>query len=86
MGRKLELDPQVAPLVIKAFEMKLQGASIRAIAEATGLYSPGSGAWSHFFRNRAYIGEFLFQDQVFMNVYPPLVPKELFETVQEWLI
>lgn len=82
IGRKPELDPEIAPLVIVAFEMKLQGASTIALANATGLYPPGSSAWSHFFRNRAYIGEFLFQDQIFTNVYPLLVPKELFEAVQ----
>lgn len=82
MGRKPELDPEIAPLVIVAFEMKLQGASTVALANATGLYPPGSSAWSHFFRNRAYIGEFLFQGQIFTNVYPLLVPKELFEAVQ----
>jgi len=83
MGRKPEPDPQVAPLVIKAFEMKARGAPNTAISRETGLYSPNSGSWNHFFRNRVYIGEYEFRGEVFTNIYPPLVSQELCDAVQK---
>ena len=85
MGRKPELDPDVEPLVVKAFEMKARGAPYAAISRETGLYSPKSGSWNHLFRNRVYIGEYKFQGEVFTNVYPGIISKELFETVQKRL-
>ncbi|MBN1890589.1 MAG: recombinase family protein [Thermoflexales bacterium] len=83
MGRKPELDPEVGLLVIKAFEMKARGAPHSAISKETGLYGPKAGSWDHLFRNRAYIGEYEFLEDVFTNIYPPLVSRELFEAVQK---
>ncbi|GEM_PF-2682266 len=83
MGRRPEVDPDVAPLVVRAFEMKALGAPQNAIAKATGLYSSKSGSWNHFFSNRAYVGEYEFHGEIFTNVYPALISRELFKTVQE---
>lgn len=82
-GRKPEIDPEVAPLVIRAFELKAQGAPHDAIATQTGLYGAKSGSWDSMFRNRAYIGEFVFAGQVFATIYPLLISVELFDSVQE---
>lgn len=85
MGRKPEIDPNVEPLVIRAFEMKAQGAPYAAISQQTGLYSPTSGSWNHFFRNRVYIGEYEFQGEVVTHIYPAIISKELFQAVQKRL-
>ncbi|GAB4537132.1 MAG: hypothetical protein Kow0063_23450 [Anaerolineae bacterium] len=82
MGRKPEPDPEVAPLIVKAFEMKAHGAPHAAISKETGLYAPTSGSWYHFFRNRVYIGEYEFHGEVFTDIYPAIISKELFEAVQ----
>lgn len=82
MGRKPCIDPAVAPLVVRAFEMKAQGAPHEVIANETGLFDARSGSWDTMFRNRAYIGEYEFQNQVFTNVYEPLISRELFDAVQ----
>jgi DNA invertase Pin-like site-specific DNA recombinase len=84
-GRKPEIDPKIAPLVIQAFEMKAQGAPHSAISEKTGLYPSQAGSWDYLFRNRAFIGEFEFQDEVFKDIYPAILTKELFEAVQKRL-
>jgi DNA invertase Pin-like site-specific DNA recombinase len=84
-GRKPEIDPKAAPLVVQAFEMKAQGAPHSAISEKTGLYPPLAGSWEHLFGNHAYIGEFEFQGEVFTNIYPAIVTKELFDAVQKRL-
>ena len=85
MGRKPILDPEMAPLIVKAFEMKARGAPYKVISQQTGLYGLHSGAWNHFFANRIYIGEYEFRGEVFTNIYPALISRELFEAVQRQL-
>lgn len=86
MGRKPEIDPETGKLVVKAFEMKAEGAPYAVIAKATGLYGEKDvGSWNHLFRNKAYIGKYEFQGEEFPNVYPRLVSDELFEAVQKQL-
>jgi DNA invertase Pin-like site-specific DNA recombinase len=86
MGRKPEIDPQTAPLIKTAYEMKVNGASHKAIAEATGLYSSNSGSWNHLFSNRIYIGKYEFHGKLFTNIYPPIINNELFDAVQTKII
>jgi DNA invertase Pin-like site-specific DNA recombinase len=83
IGRKPEIDPDIAPLVIRAFEMKASGSPNADIACVTGLYKPTSGSWSRFFLNCIYIGEYKFHGEVFRDVYPPIISDELFRQVQE---
>ena len=52
-GRKPEPDPEMAPLVAKAFEMRANNESVSAIAAATGLFAAHSSAWARMFRNHA---------------------------------
>lgn len=84
-GRKPEIDPELEPLIVRAFQLKALGATHEAIAEDTGLFPSNSGAWDHFFRNRAYIGEYEFGGQIFPNVYPAMILPELFDAVQKRL-
>jgi DNA invertase Pin-like site-specific DNA recombinase len=85
MGRRPFPDPGAAPLVVRAFEMKARGAPNKAIAEETKLFVTSSGSWNHLFRNKAYIGEYNFGGEVFPNVYPALVSRELFSETQDRL-
>lgn len=85
MGRKPEIDPVKGPLVIRAFELKASGAPNEIISRETGLYKASNGAWNNLFTNRAYIGEFEFHGEIFSNVYPALVSRELFDAVQKMI-
>jgi hypothetical protein len=85
MGRRPEIDPGVQQLIVRAFEMRAQGAPHCAISEVTGLYEPNSSAWDYFFRNKTFIGEYEFRGEVSRNMYPPLMSRELFEAVQQVL-
>jgi DNA invertase Pin-like site-specific DNA recombinase len=82
IGRRLEVDPETAPMIKKAFELKALGARHAAIAAETGLYAADSGSWTQLFRNRAYAGEYEIQGKVYTNVYPAIVSRELFDAVQ----
>jgi DNA invertase Pin-like site-specific DNA recombinase len=84
-GRKPEIDPKVAPLVVQAFEMKAQGAPNKVLSEKTGLCPPVGGSWEYLLRNRTYVGEFEFQDEIFTNIYPAIITRELFQAVQKQL-
>ena len=52
-------DPDIWPLVERAWRMRLEGQSYAAILQETGLYST-PGCLSTFFRNRIYKGELWF--------------------------
>jgi hypothetical protein len=52
-------DPELWPLVRRAWEMKLAGMSHRRILEETGLYK-SPGCLTTFFRNPSYKGELVF--------------------------
>jgi DNA invertase Pin-like site-specific DNA recombinase len=83
LGRKPIVAPEVAPLIIRAFEMKANGASHDLIFQKTKLYDSKSGSWDYFFRSRIYVGEYEFLGEVFTNIYPPIISKELFDAVQK---
>jgi site-specific DNA recombinase len=85
MGRKPVIDPQVETLIKTAFEMKATGAPNAVIAKKTNLFPAKAGTWNTFFRNRVYIGEYEFDGEIFRNIYPPLISRELFEAVQKHL-
>lgn len=84
-GRKPVIDPEIEPLIVTAFEMKATGAPNTAIAEKTSLFPANSGSWNTFFRNCAYMGEYEFDGEIFRNIYPAIISRELFEAVQKHL-
>jgi site-specific DNA recombinase len=86
MGRKPIFDPDKAPLIQRAFEMKSAGASNVDVSAATGLYPGKSSSWNYLFGNRIYIGEYEFHGQRFPNVYPALISDVLFAAVQKYVI
>jgi site-specific DNA recombinase len=73
-------DPSLAPLVLRAFEMKAQGATTAEIMQATGLYK-SSGCLTTFFANKLYKGVLAFGDKVIENYCDPIVPPALWDEV-----
>lgn len=67
-------DPAVWPLVRRAWELRLAGASYREIRAETGLYRSSSG-YSTFFANAIYKGELRFGDAV-IPVEPVVSPED----------
>lgn len=85
-GRKsgvLLPDPETAPVVVKAFEMRAGGASFTTIAREMG---KGSTAVGKLIRNRVYLGELRLKIQGEQVVNPtahePLVGVELWQSAQ----
>ncbi|MCL4301396.1 MAG: recombinase family protein [Anaerolineae bacterium] len=82
-GRKPFPDPKLAPLAIKAFELRAHGAPYAVISEATHLFGPEPSSWRTFFHNRIYIGEYEYDGRIYKNIYPALISTELFDAVQK---
>lgn len=92
--RKLEVDPDAAPIVRQIFEARVAGAGPAALAqilEAAGVTtSQGSKVWSReavygLLRNRVYLGELAYgRDRRFVNVaaHQPIVDVAMFELAQ----
>jgi site-specific DNA recombinase len=72
-------DPELAPPVIQAWQMRAQGASYHKIQQATGLYK-SLNCWTTFFANTAYRGVVTY-GQVEISI-PPLVDEATWQAVQ----
>lgn len=88
-----QIDPLTAPAVLEMFTLYAEGASMKEIADslnaigirsARGTFVTINGV-ARMLHNRKYIGEYKFRDTVQPNVIPAIVPKELFDRVQERL-
>ena len=77
--RRWVLDPDTAPIARRAWEMKLQGASDRAIWQTLGIYRHHS-TLSGMFSNPAYRGAVMFGGTVLQ--VPAIVSEEEWERVQ----
>lgn len=82
-GRKPQINEDIGTLILKAFELKACGATNQVIADQTGLFSPESGNWNYLFTNKVYIGELEFNGEIFNQIYPPIISKNLFDAVQQ---
>lgn len=79
-----EPDPNMAPLIRQAFEMRAQGESYETITRATyGLLYRIKTSWNHFFANRIYIGEMAYGDQVILDYCEPVVDRATWDAVQK---
>ncbi len=91
--RHFQIDPLTAPLVLEAFKLYNEGKTIIQIRDylnEKGLKSARGGPMNfnniqHLLHNKRYIGEFKYRDIVIPDGIPPIVPKELFNSVQEQL-
>ena len=74
-------DPDKAPLVRRAWEMRAAGASLREIHEATGVLG-AKGSYSSMFRNRTYLGILRCGDLEVQGAIEALITPEIWEAVQ----
>ena len=86
-----QIDPLTAPAVLDAFKSYAEGASMREVTDELnikGVRTKRGGKISansvtRMLHNRKYIGEYKYRDIVQANGIPAIVPKELFDRVQE---
>lgn len=91
--RLFEIDPLKAPWVLEAFKWYNNGKTIKQIVnwlnEKGMTTSLGSKVTinivTNLLKNRRYIGEYRFRDIVHEDGIPSIVPKDLFNSVQEQL-
>lgn len=75
-------DPDTAPLVLLAFQMRAAGASLSSINNATHLYS-SINSYVSFWSNKLYIGTLQFGDLTIENYCDPIVPLDIWQIVQD---
>lgn len=75
------IDPETAPRVQRAFEMRAAGMSLAAINVETGLFG-SLNSYATFFSNRLYIGILEFGDLVIDGYCAALVDVDTWEAVQ----
>lgn len=75
-------DPDLAPRVLRAFQMRAAGASLHAINQETRLYK-SQNCYATFWPNKLFIGILQFGDLTLEDYCPPIVPPELWTAVQE---
>jgi DNA invertase Pin-like site-specific DNA recombinase len=88
-----EIDPLTAPIVLEVFNSYSDGSTVTEIVNtlnARGIRSVRGGSITHnivttILKNRRYIGEFRYRDVVNPDGIPAIVPKDLFNRVQELL-
>jgi DNA invertase Pin-like site-specific DNA recombinase len=77
-------DETLLPLVRRAYQMLLDGASLIKIQTVTGLYG-SLNSWATFFRNPLYKGVLHFKDLVIENYCEPVVDPVTWEQAQRIL-
>lgn len=88
-----QIDPITAPLVLEAFTRYSQGATIKQLVDwlnEQGVKSASKRPMridcvQRMLKNRRYIGEYKYRDIVEPDAIPAIVPKDLFDRVQERL-
>jgi site-specific DNA recombinase len=74
------VDPEKAPLIQRAFEMRAAGKTIRQIREATHLFQ-SKNSYATFFNNTVYKGEMYFSGKYYPC--PAIVTSEIWEAAQK---
>lgn len=90
-NRHFQIDPVKAPFVLEAFKMYADGYTkkeVRDYLNNNGFRNSGGNPMTYcsvgaMLKNRRYIGEYRFQNQVNYDAIPPIVPKDIFERVQK---
>ena len=86
-----KIDPLTAPVILDIFQRYADGATMQQLVNllnSKGLKSSRGGKITlniinHILKNRRYIGEYTYRDVVNPCGIPAIVPKELFDRVQE---
>lgn len=81
IGHRWIPDPEMIPLIIRAFEMRAKGDTIPHIRAATGLYT-SSNSYTTFFNNPLYIGTLQFADIIITDYCPPVIDRQTWDEVQ----
>lgn len=89
--KTLEIDESTAPFVLEVFTRYSDGEKMMDIARDLTTRNVKSAYGNkvtiniihHMLKNRRYIGEYRFRDIVKEDAFPAIVPKDLFERVQE---
>lgn len=82
-GVKWEPDPDLAPLVVRAWELRAQGKSYAEITKATeGKIYMNKNSWVTHFRNESYLGIGKAGGERVLNHHTPLITQELFDAVR----
>jgi site-specific DNA recombinase len=77
-------DPEWAPLVQQAWEMRATGASYQEILDKTSIYASRNSLVTHF-RNKAYLGYQICGEIEFPDAHEPLITQELWDKVEATL-
>ena len=88
-----QIDPKTAPVVLEMFTRYSEGATMQELVNLLnnrGMRSIRGGKitlniMNHLLKNRRYMGEYSYRDVVKEDGIPAIVPKDLFERVQERL-
>ena len=86
-----QIDPLTAPFVLEAFKLYDGGATMKEVRDALNEQGVTNkrgqeltfNSIQHMLNNRRYMGEFCYRDVVIPDGIPAIVPKELFDSVQE---
>lgn len=93
VDKKLEIDQETAPIVRKIFDMYASGDSYTSIINAlnaAGYKTSRGNAYNkssiqRILQNRKYVGEYVVKNITEIAQCPAIIPRDLFETVQEKL-
>lgn len=88
------IDPLTAPAILDAFKHYAEGATMQEITDELNLKGIRTkkntrislNTVTRMLHNRKYIGEYRYSDIVTPNGIPAIVPKDLFERVQEMML
>jgi resolvase domain protein len=88
-----QIDPKTAPVVLEMFTRYSEGATMQELVNllnSRGMRSIRGGKitlniMNHLLKNRRYMGEYSYRDVVKEDGIPAIVPKDLFDRVQERL-
>lgn len=86
-----QIDPAAAPIVLEIFTLYSKGTSMQTLVNMLNEYGIKSSRGgkitlnivNHILKNRRYIGEYRYRDIVRADAIPAIVPKDLFDRVQE---
>ena len=76
-----EPDPELTPLIQRAFALRSLGTSYQELARETGLYQR-KNSWNHFFSNQLYIGIMRYGNTIIENYCQPIIDRTTWERVQ----
>ena len=89
-----QIDPTAAPIVLEVFTLYDQGSTMQELVNMLnerGLHAARGSRYSlniinHLLKNRRYTGEYRYRDIVHPDGIPAIVPKNLFDRVQERMV